>query len=176
MEKEEDPMQVLSKQENLAKIEPDLANFGVRVASVDPTKPWGVEVAIDIRTTAQFFTLMFRGVLMPKEVIKSPRSPKILLIEQGKRLSWHVHERKEKYLRVRMGSVGLYVSRSDVQPSFPTVQGSPSEIVCIAPGIRHRLSSLSGWAVVAEISRDIDPKNPSDETDIRRIADDFGRV
>lgn len=169
-------MQVLSKQENLARIEPDLANFGIRVASMDASKPWGIKVMIDPRTTASFFTLMFRGILLPRKVITAPRTPKVLLIEQGKRISWHVHDRRESYLRVRMGSVGLFLSRTDVQPTFPLVHGSPSELLHIGSGVRHRLSSLSGWAVVAEVSLDTDAKNPSDQDDVRRIGDDYGRV
>ena len=40
---------------------------------------------------------------------------------------------------------------------------------------RHRLIGLDGWGIVAEIWRHTDAENPSDEDDIVRVQDDFGR-
>lgn len=42
-------------------------------------------------------------------------------------------------------------------------------------GTRHRLVGLDDWGIVAEIWVHRFPENPSDEEDIRRISDDFGR-
>ena len=42
-------------------------------------------------------------------------------------------------------------------------------------GKRHRLIGLEGWGVVAEIWQHTDAANPSDEDDIVRLQDDFGR-
>ena len=42
-------------------------------------------------------------------------------------------------------------------------------------GERHRLIGLEGWGIVAEIWQHTDPENPSDEDDIVRLQDDFGR-
>ena len=40
---------------------------------------------------------------------------------------------------------------------------------------RHRLVGLNDWGMVAEIWQHIDANNPSDENDIIRVQDDFGR-
>ena len=42
-------------------------------------------------------------------------------------------------------------------------------------GERHRLIGLDSWGIVAEIWQHTDPENPSDEDDIVRLQDDFGR-
>ena len=42
-------------------------------------------------------------------------------------------------------------------------------------GERHRLIGLDSWGVVAEIWLHTDAANPSDEDDIVRLQDDFGR-
>ncbi|MCU0327251.1 MAG: phosphoheptose isomerase, partial [Spirosomaceae bacterium] len=40
---------------------------------------------------------------------------------------------------------------------------------------RHRLVGVNEWGIIAEIWQHTDPKNPSDENDIVRVQDDFGR-
>ena len=40
---------------------------------------------------------------------------------------------------------------------------------------RHRLIGLDDWAVIAEIWQHTEKDNPSDEDDIVRINDDYGR-
>jgi len=42
-------------------------------------------------------------------------------------------------------------------------------------GERHRLIRLDSWGVVAEIWQHTDKEEPSDEDDIIRLQDDFGR-
>ncbi len=42
-------------------------------------------------------------------------------------------------------------------------------------GERHRLIGLDDFAVVSEIWQHTDPNHPSDENDIVRISDDYGR-
>jgi len=48
-------------------------------------------------------------------------------------------------------------------------------IVELAQGERHRLVGVDEWGVIAEIWKHTDPTNPSDESDIVRVQDDFGR-
>jgi mannose-6-phosphate isomerase len=43
-------------------------------------------------------------------------------------------------------------------------------------GERHRLIGLDSWRIVAEIWQHTDLENPSDEDDIVRLQDDFGRL
>ena len=47
--------------------------------------------------------------------------------------------------------------------------------VKLKQGERHRLVGLKDQALVAEIWQHIEPNNPSNEDDIIRLQDDFGR-
>ena len=47
--------------------------------------------------------------------------------------------------------------------------------ITLKQGERHRLIGLDNYGVVAEIWQHTDKNNPSDEEDIVRVQDDFGR-
>ena len=47
--------------------------------------------------------------------------------------------------------------------------------IVLKQGIRHRLIGLYEYCVVAEIWQHTDANFPSDEEDIIRVQDDFGR-
>jgi mannose-6-phosphate isomerase len=49
------------------------------------------------------------------------------------------------------------------------------EIIRLRQGQRHRLVGLGGWGMIAEIWQHTDINHPSDEDDIVRVQDDFGR-
>jgi hypothetical protein len=49
------------------------------------------------------------------------------------------------------------------------------EIIRLKQGQRHRLVGLNGWGMIAEIWQHTDASQPSDEDDIVRVQDDFGR-
>ena len=147
---------------------------GLLIKQNDPRKPWGVEIKLrGNHERAMKFLDHFFGDLPIAKTLVNPVTPKILLIANGNRLSWHVHERKDAHLRVLHGHVGVSLSSTDEEPA-PRLR-IPGEYVHVPPHMRHRLSSLSGWAVVAEIGRDVVPDHPSDDKDTRRIKDDYGR-
>ena len=50
-----------------------------------------------------------------------------------------------------------------------------NDIVKLQQGERHRLIGLDTWGVIAEIWQHTDLENPSNEDDIVRVQDDFGR-
>jgi hypothetical protein len=52
---------------------------------------------------------------------------------------------------------------------------TPGQEIRLAQGQRHRLVGLSEWGMLAEIWQHTDAQNPSDENDIVRVQDDFGR-
>ena len=54
------------------------------------------------------------------------------------------------------------------------VHNEGSQIV-IEQGERHRLIGLNETSIVAEIWQHTDANHPSDENDIIRVKDDFGR-
>ncbi|MFA5854452.1 MAG: hypothetical protein WC866_05230 [Patescibacteria group bacterium] len=151
-----------------------LEDSGFIVRSSNPRKPWGAEIKLRGNPErAMKFLQHFFGDLEIARTLIDPVTPKILLIAQSQRLSWHVHERKDAHLRVLHGQVGVSLSTTDTETT-PHIHSSGA-YVRVPPLMRHRLSSLSSWAVVAEIGRDVVPEHPSDDRDTRRIKDDYGR-
>ena len=51
----------------------------------------------------------------------------------------------------------------------------PGDKIKLKQGKRHRLIGLNNWGIVAEIWQHTDAAHPSDEDDIIRLQDDFGR-
>jgi mannose-6-phosphate isomerase len=49
------------------------------------------------------------------------------------------------------------------------------QVINLKCGERHRLVGTNGFGIVAEIWQHTDKNNPSDEDDIVRVQDDFGR-
>jgi hypothetical protein len=49
------------------------------------------------------------------------------------------------------------------------------DAITLQQGERHRLIGLDDYAVIAEIWQHTDANHPSDEDDIVRVQDDFGR-
>ena len=50
-----------------------------------------------------------------------------------------------------------------------------AETITIAQGERHRIVGLDTWALIAEIWQHEDATNPSNEEDIVRLEDKYGR-
>jgi hypothetical protein len=69
--------------------------------------------------------------------------------------------------------VGVVKSFTDKQN--PPIELQKDEIIILKKEERHRLVGLSEWGVIAEIWIHTDPQNPSNEEDIIRLQDDFGR-
>ena len=158
----------------VAFVESALARSQFKIRGIDTDKPWGAEIKMrSSPDRAAKFLRHYFGDLEVASTLTEPVTPKILLIKNAHRLSWHVHERKDAHLRVLHGRVGVSMSTTDKEPA-PHIYG-PGEYVHVPPLTRHRLVSQSGWAVVAEIGRDAVPGRPSDDNDTRRISDDYGR-
>jgi mannose-6-phosphate isomerase-like protein (cupin superfamily) len=105
--------------------------------------------------------------------ISGKLSPKILMVESNKRLSWQYHFRRAEIWKLVAGVAGVVTSESDVEGSVHQLK--LGEIIRLKQGQRHRLVGLEGWGMIAEIWQHTDPQHPSDEEDIVRVQDDFGR-
>ena len=105
--------------------------------------------------------------------ISGKLSPKILVVAPQKRLSWQYHHRRAEIWKLIGGSAGVVISDTDEENEAQHLQ--IGDIVQLKQGERHRLIGLEGWGIVAEIWRHTDANNPSDEDDIVRLQDDFGR-
>lgn len=155
-------------------IEKDIRDAGFTIVETDFAKPWGGYIRIDNSQANHFIEKYFSGIELPPSTNDATLSPKILIVEKEKKLSWQVHERRAEFWRVVTGPVGVYLSPSDDQPADPEIFQT-GDTITVPVGTRHRLAGLDSQSVIAEIWIHTNPLHPSEETDIRRLADDFGR-
>ena len=165
---------MLTKDQIKSEVRKDLENRKIKIEGEDFERPWGGFFKIDSSCLNDFLSVYFSGVEMPFDVTKLNVSPKILVVAPGKKLSWQSHERRSELWRVVKGPVGIYTSPTDIQPEEMKVYND-GETVEMELGTRHRLAGMDDWGIIAEIWIHKFPDNPSDENDIRRIDDDFGR-
>ena len=153
-----------SDKEQLFKdVEKKLKDQGFEIDDHDFGRPWG-----------GFIDTYFDDEVEMSDVnISGKLSPKILLVEPGKRLSWQYHHRRAEMWQVVEGPVGVVRSKTDEQNEVKTYKAG--DLITLEKGERHRLVGLKNWGIIAEIWQHTDPKNPSDEEDIVRLEDDFGR-
>lgn len=143
------------------------------ITEKDDSRPWGGFFVIDESQSSKFIKTFFPH-LKPEDFSGfSKLSPKILLVAPQKRLSWQYHHRRAEIWKVIGGSAGVIISDTDEQGSLQKL--SPGSVIELEQGQRHRLVGLNEWGVVAEIWKHTNPSHPSDEDDIVRVEDDFGR-
>lgn len=128
---------------------------------------------IDEKQAQDFANQYFDGIDVESLKIGGKLSPKILLVAPQARLSWQYHHRRAEIWQVVDGVVGIKRSNTDEEGELK--EYNPKDQVKLEQGERHRLIGLDGWGVVAEIWQHTDANNPSDEDDIVRVQDDFGR-
>jgi len=68
---------------------------------------------------------------------------------------------------------GIVISDTDEQTETENLE--IGQVINLKCGERHRLVGTDGFGIVAEIWQHTDKNNPSDEDDIVRVQDDFGR-
>jgi len=146
---------------------------GFNVVNVDDTRPWGGFFVIDEQQAQQFANVYFDGLNVDDLKISGKLSPKILVVAPEKRLSWQYHHRRAEIWQVVSGTVGVVTSDTDEEGELQKLPASTR--IKLEKGERHRLIGLEDWGIVSEIWQHTDPENPSDEADIVRVQDDFGR-
>ncbi|GAA4029635.1 hypothetical protein GCM10022409_12340 [Hymenobacter glaciei] len=150
-----------------------LKQQGFTIAKEDPTRPWGGFFVIDEDQAQQFADTYFNGLSVDNLRISGKLSPKVLLVAPQQRLSWQYHHRRAEIWQVVQGPVGVATSDTDEQGEVKSYQ--VGERIVLKQGERHRLVGLKDWGVLAEIWQHTDSNSPSDEDDIVRVQDDFGR-
>jgi mannose-6-phosphate isomerase-like protein (cupin superfamily) len=83
------------------------------------------------------------------------------------------HHRRAEIWKLVAGEAGVIISQTDEQGDLQTLK--TGEIIRLDCGQRHRLVGLKGWGMISEIWQHTDVNKPSDEDDIVRVQDDFGR-
>jgi len=157
----------------LHKIENEIKGLGFDIISKDFERPWGGFLVIDENQAQEFANKFFDGINIESLKIGGKLSPKILIVKPYSKLSWQYHHRREEIWKVFKGKVGI--SRSHDNNQNPIVNLDEGDQVKLEKGERHRLIGLDDYAVLAEIWQHTDPNNPSDENDIIRLSDDYGR-
>mgnify|MGYP000611941677 FL=1 len=154
-------------------VESFILENGYTIVDHDFSRPWGGFFVLDESQAAQFAAQFFPGISLDSIQITQKLSPKFLVVAPNKRLSWQYHFRRAELWSVTYGPIGVAISATDEQ-SEPGIY-QVNEIITLPVGQRHRLVGLDQWGVVAEIWQHTDAANPSDESDIVRLQDDFGR-
>lgn len=161
------------KTEIFDKVEKMLESQGFTIAAKDNTRPWGGFFVIDENQAQDFANQYFDRINVESLKIGGKLSPKILLVAPNARLSWQYHHRRAEIWQVVEGIVGIKTSNTDEEGELKEYH--PKDQIKLQQGERHRLIGLDSWGVVAEIWQHTDASNPSDEDDIVRVQDDFGR-
>ena len=156
-----------------SEIEETIKSFGFTIKSHDFERPWGGFLVIDEKQAQDFSNKFFEGIDVNTLKIGGKLSPKILIVKFNARLSWQYHNRRAEVWQVYKGTAGIIRSDSDVENEMK-VYNEGDQIV-LQQGERHRLIGLDDLCVVAEIWQHTDANHPSDEDDIIRVQDDFGR-
>ena len=160
---------------DLSKVMNEIRNqlsAAIRIRYVDTTRPWGGFMVIE-EEDIEVFIYQFFPQLNKEDLGSAKLSPKILIVAPGKMLSWQYHNRRAEIWKVVGGQAGVITSTDNAQGDKQVLK--TGDIIQLKQGERHRLIGLESWGIVAEIWKHTDHSNPSDEEDIVRLEDDFGR-
>ena len=157
----------------LNEIEDEIKGLGFEIIEKNFERPWGGFLVISEKQSQEFADKFFDGINVENIKIGGKLSPKILVVNPNSKLSWQYHNRRAEIWRVYKGDVG--VSRSYDDNQNPLIKLVTGDQIRLKKGERHRLIGLSDFAVIAEIWQHTDSNNPSDENDIVRLSDDYGR-
>jgi mannose-6-phosphate isomerase-like protein (cupin superfamily) len=153
-------------------VKKELESLGFNITDSDLQRPWGAFFYIDENQAQDFSDHFFGGLDINTLKIEGKLSPKILMVKPNVKLSWQYHNRRAEIWQVYKGVVGIIQSQTDLENPMETF--NPGDQIKLEQGTRHRLVGLDDYGVVAEIWQHTD-SIPSDEEDIIRVQDDFGR-
>ena len=163
----------ISKEKIFEEVKNFLEKIGFKIINSDETRPWGGFFVIDEDQSQKFIDYFFNDVEDSQKHSEGKISPKILIVEKGKRLSWQYHFRRSELWKVIGGEAGVIQSDTDNETAVQVKK--VNDVIKLKQGERHRLIGLDTWGIVAEIWQHTENSNPSDENDIVRLQDDFGR-
>src|SRR5687768_17418740 len=92
-----------------------LSSLRFNIIGVDENRPWGGFFVIDETQSSKFIDTFFDSA--DKEGVESSQriSPKILIVEPGKKLSWQYHHRRSELWKVIGGPAAVIRSVDDNQ-------------------------------------------------------------
>jgi mannose-6-phosphate isomerase-like protein (cupin superfamily) len=163
---------MINKESVFSEVKQYLNNQQLSVSTVDMNRPWGGFYVIEESDSGKFIDHFFPE-LDKTSLLKGKLSPKMLLVAPHNKLSWQYHHRRSEVWKLVKGEAAVVTSDTDVESK--TTNLKLGDIITLKKGERHRLVGLNDWGIVAEIWIHTDPGHPSDEDDIVRLQDDFGR-
>ena len=155
------------------KIENEIIKKGFKIISKDFKRPWGGFLVIDESQAQNFANTFFSRINLETLKIGGKLSPKILIVKPNSKLSWQYHHRRVEIWKVYKGTIGVSTSSNDLEKPMNVFK--ENDEIRLEKRERHRLIGLDDYAVITEIWQHTDPDHPSDENDIVRISDDYGR-
>ncbi len=163
----------MAHQNVFERIEKQVEKAGFRIDKQDRSRPWGGFFVIDEAQAPLFIETYFPHLSVADFAGYEKLSPKILIVAPHKRLSWQYHFRRAEIWKLIGGKASVVTSDTDEQKNLHVLK--IGEVVNLKQGERHRLVGMDEWGIIAEIWQHTDPKHPSNEDDIVRLDDDFGR-
>lgn len=150
----------------------EAAGFGLSVVQQDFARPWGGFLRFRESDIDVFLHAFWQGVDTGPG--GGRRDPKLLLVRPGCRLSLQRHQRRHELWRVLDGPLLVLNGAGPLNLNHDLLFSG--DVIRLPQGVCHRpAASLTSWARIAEIWEHCDPLNPSDEDDIQRLHDDYGR-
>jgi mannose-6-phosphate isomerase-like protein (cupin superfamily) len=162
-----------SKEEVFRFVEKHLTSLKLSSVAKDFERPWGGFFVIDEKQAKEFAATFFQDREFSSIQLNRKLSPKILIVQPNKRLSWQYHFRRSEIWKVIGGKAGVVTSETDTEGELKKL--AINDVIELKQGQRHRLVGLDTWGIIAEIWQHSNPEQPSDEDDIVRVQDDFGR-
>lgn len=136
----------------------------------DLNRPWGGFYYINKNDLERFIKDHFPNTDVDTNL---PLSPKILIVNPEKKLSWQYHSRRKEIWSILKGPVKIARSFDDIESNISIA--NTGDIITLDKEERHRLIGLDDFAVIAELWCHTDLNHLSDENDIVRIQDDYNR-
>ncbi len=166
-------MNLESNIERLKRVHTQLLKLGFEIQSTDFQRPWGGFFVIDPADTKKFIHQFYPELADELTATTLPLSPKILCVAPGQRLSWQFHHRRAELWKLIEGKAAYKKSDTDLEGDINIME--LNKTLTLRQGERHRLIGINEWGIIAEIWQHTDATHPSDEDDIVRLQDDFGR-
>jgi len=161
------------KTDMFARVRALLEKDNFHIIHEDQSRPWGGFFVLNEHQIEKFIEKYFSETDASAIRRGSKLSPKILLVAPGCRLSWQYHHRRAELWTVVEGPVQIALSETDVESEVVTRDAG--QTISLKQGQRHRLIGMANWGIVAEVWQHTVEGQPSDESDIVRVQDDFGR-
>ena len=122
----------------MTEVEKYLQDNGFKVVARDFNRPWGGFFVLDEGQAEKFGAAFFPGIQISSlRVADGKLSPKILIVEADKRLSWQYHHRRSEIWKLVAGTAGVVTSRTDVEGALKKLE--TGEVIRLQQGERHRV-------------------------------------